>query len=61
LFDAEIDVHRFAEADHIGSSRRGKTSGPIDTALMELGLHRRVRVAQPHQRATAGQHHKSSR
>ena len=47
LFDAEIDVHRFAEADHIGSSRRGKTSGPIDTALMELGLHRRVRVVVP--------------
>ncbi|WP_280381121.1 LysR family transcriptional regulator [Nocardia wallacei] len=44
LFDAEIDVRRFADADHIGTSRRGKTHGPIDTALAAHGMRRRVRV-----------------
>ncbi|MGY4711999.1 LysR substrate-binding domain-containing protein [Mycolicibacterium sp. CBM1] len=47
LFDAKIDVHRFAAAEHINSSRRGKTHGPIDTALAELGLRRRVRIVVP--------------
>lgn len=47
LFDAPIDVHRFAAADHIGVSRLGKRHGPIDTALAEQGLRRRVAVVVP--------------
>lgn len=44
LFDRPIDARRFAEADHIGVSRRGRRHGPIDTALAEQGLRRRVAV-----------------
>ncbi|MFB9930808.1 LysR family transcriptional regulator [Amycolatopsis halotolerans] len=47
LFDARVDPARFAAAEHIGISRRGKQSGPIDTALAQLGLHRRVAVVVP--------------
>ncbi|MFD8782927.1 LysR family transcriptional regulator [Kitasatospora sp. NPDC059599] len=48
LFDGRrITARRFAEADHIGISRRGKRRGPIDGALAELGLRRRVAVVVP--------------
>ncbi|WP_051021399.1 LysR family transcriptional regulator [Nocardia araoensis] len=47
LFDAPIDAARFAAADHIGVSRRGKLRGPIDDALARLGLDRRVAVVVP--------------
>ncbi|MFE6502727.1 LysR family transcriptional regulator [Kitasatospora sp. NPDC057738] len=48
LFDARrITARRFAAADHIGVSRRGKRLGPIDTALAALGLKRRVAVVVP--------------
>ncbi|MFD8754516.1 LysR family transcriptional regulator [Kitasatospora sp. NPDC059577] len=48
LFDGRrITARRFAEADHIGISRRGKRLGPIDGALAELGLRRRVAVVVP--------------
>ncbi|GHF30430.1 putative transcriptional regulator, LysR family protein [Streptomyces mashuensis] len=47
LFDGPVDARRFAEADHIGISRRGKRHGPIDTALAALGLQRRVAVIVP--------------
>ncbi|WP_030244429.1 LysR family transcriptional regulator [Streptomyces sp. NRRL S-350] len=48
LFDGRrITARRFAEADHIGISRRGKRLGPIDTALAGLGLRRRVSVVVP--------------
>ncbi|MEV7770684.1 LysR family transcriptional regulator [Kitasatospora sp. NPDC086791] len=48
LFDGRrITARRFAEADHIGISRRGKRLGPIDTALAGLGLRRRVAVVVP--------------
>jgi len=47
LFDAPIDPARFAAAEHIGISRRGKRDGPIDAALAALGLHRRVTVVVP--------------
>ncbi|GAY17836.1 LysR family transcriptional regulator [Mycobacterium sp. shizuoka-1] len=44
LFAAEISVDRFAAAEHIGTSRRGRAHGPIDTALAAHGLRRRVRI-----------------
>ncbi|MGP2439383.1 LysR family transcriptional regulator [Streptomyces sp. JW3] len=47
LFDGRIDARRFAAAGHIGISRLGKRSGPIDTALAERGLKRRVAVVVP--------------
>lgn len=47
LFEAPIDARRFAEADHIGISRRGKRHGPIDTALARQGLSRRVAAIVP--------------
>lgn len=42
LLDGEITPARFAAADHLTVSRRGRTEGPVDTALAELGLRRRV-------------------
>jgi DNA-binding transcriptional LysR family regulator len=47
LFDGPIDARRFAEADHIGVSRKGKRHGPIDKALAEQGLRRTVAVVVP--------------
>ncbi|OPG02189.1 LysR family transcriptional regulator [Streptomyces sp. GKU 895] len=43
LLQGELTAERFAtEADHLIVSRRGKLHGPIDAALAELGLKRRV-------------------
>ncbi|WP_330348530.1 LysR family transcriptional regulator [Streptomyces sp. NBC_00582] len=43
LLEGELTPERFArEADHLIVSRRGKLHGPIDAALAELGLERRV-------------------
>ena len=43
LLDGELTPERFAvEADHLTVSRRGKLHGPVDAALAELGLQRRV-------------------
>jgi DNA-binding transcriptional LysR family regulator len=43
LLEGELTPERFAtEADHLIVSRRGKLHGPIDAALAELGLKRRV-------------------
>ncbi|MFF8726992.1 LysR family transcriptional regulator [Streptomyces sp. NPDC015171] len=47
LFGGRIDARRFAAADHIGISRMGKRLGPIDSALAERGLRRRVAVVVP--------------
>lgn len=47
LFEAPIDVGRFAAADHIGISRRGRQRGPIDEALAVVGLRRRVALVVP--------------
>ncbi|WP_078888252.1 LysR family transcriptional regulator [Streptomyces sclerotialus] len=47
LFHGRIDARRFATADHIGISRLGKRLGPIDSALAELGLRRRIAVVVP--------------
>lgn len=38
---------RFAAAEHLGVSRRGRVAGPLDTALAELGLTRRVAATAP--------------
>ncbi|WBP90029.1 LysR family transcriptional regulator [Kitasatospora cathayae] len=47
LFEGRITARRFAAADHIGVSRRGRRLGPIDTALADRGLRRRVAVVVP--------------
>ncbi|MFB7631962.1 LysR family transcriptional regulator [Streptomyces sp. NPDC056149] len=47
LFRGRIDARRFAAADHIGISRLGKRLGPIDEALAERGLRRRIAVVVP--------------
>ncbi|WP_438489876.1 LysR family transcriptional regulator [Streptomyces sp. S186] len=47
LFRKRIDARRFAAVDHIGISRHGKRLGPIDNALAERGLRRRVAVVVP--------------
>ncbi|MEV4441272.1 LysR family transcriptional regulator [Streptomyces sp. NPDC049577] len=47
LFNGRIDARRFAAADHIGISRLGKRLGPIDSALAERGLRRRIAAVVP--------------
>jgi DNA-binding transcriptional LysR family regulator len=47
LAEGELTPQRFAEAQHVTVSRRGRLSGPIDDALAELGLHRHVSAALP--------------
>lgn len=47
IFDDHITPERFARWPHIGVSRRGKSSGPIDAALSERGLKRRVALVVP--------------
>ncbi|MFF3453865.1 LysR family transcriptional regulator [Streptomyces sp. NPDC002730] len=42
LLRGRLTPERFASADHLIVSRRGRLQGPIDTALAELGLTRRV-------------------
>ncbi|MFD9910769.1 LysR family transcriptional regulator [Streptomyces sp. NPDC059063] len=43
LLDGELTPRRFAEeADHLTVSRKGRMTGPLDAALAELGLRRRV-------------------
>ena len=37
-----VTPRRFAAADHVAVSRRGRAHGPIDEQLAELGLRRRV-------------------
>ncbi len=47
IFDEEINPERFASFDHISVSRRGRSEGPIDVALAELSLTRRVSYIIP--------------
>lgn len=47
LATGPLTPRRFAEADHITISRRGRLTGPIDDALAGLGLRRHVRTALP--------------
>ncbi|GGI78467.1 hypothetical protein GCM10011581_14430 [Saccharopolyspora subtropica] len=42
-----ITPERFAEAPHISVSRRGRSWGPVDDRLAELGLRRRVAAVLP--------------
>jgi DNA-binding transcriptional LysR family regulator len=42
-----VTARRFAAADHIVVSRRGRVHGPIDEQLAELGLSRRVVAVVP--------------
>jgi DNA-binding transcriptional LysR family regulator len=42
IFDEELTPQLFAQFDHISVSRRGRARGPVDRALNELGLERRV-------------------
>lgn len=40
-----MTAERYAGADHLTVSRRGRLRGPVDEALAELGLERRVVAA----------------
>ncbi|AIA02424.1 LysR family transcriptional regulator [Streptomyces noursei] len=47
LTDQALTARRFAAAPHLNFSRRGRLTGPIDTALAEHGLRRRVVTTVP--------------
>lgn len=47
LTDGPVTAQRFAAADHLVVSRRGRLSGPVDDALAARGLHRRVTASAP--------------
>jgi len=47
IFDGEITAERFVAFDHLSVSRRGITSGPIDQALANLSLSRKVIYVTP--------------
>ncbi|MFJ3644733.1 LysR family transcriptional regulator [Streptomyces murinus] len=47
LTEGPLTPDRFAAAQHVAVSRRGRFTGPLDTALAERGLHRRVSVVLP--------------
>ncbi|MEU9418021.1 LysR family transcriptional regulator [Streptomyces sp. NPDC051000] len=47
LIEGALTPERLAAAEHVVVSRRGRFTGPLDTALAELNLHRRVAVALP--------------
>ncbi|MFB7652671.1 MULTISPECIES: LysR family transcriptional regulator [unclassified Streptomyces] len=47
LTDGPLTPQRFAAAEHVAVSRRGRFTGPVDTALAEHGLSRRVAVVLP--------------
>ncbi|MFF8267003.1 LysR family transcriptional regulator [Streptomyces sp. NPDC016562] len=42
LLRGRVTARRFAAAEHLIASRRGRLEGPVDTALAERGLSRRV-------------------
>lgn len=42
IFAEKITPERFVLFDHISASRRGRARGPLDKALGELGLERRI-------------------
>jgi DNA-binding transcriptional LysR family regulator len=47
LSAAAITPGLFAACDHVAASRKGEFAGPVDDALKELGLLRRVSVVVP--------------
>jgi DNA-binding transcriptional LysR family regulator len=48
LTRGKMTVKRFADASHLFVAPGGKPGGPVDTALAERGLSRRVALAVPH-------------
>jgi DNA-binding transcriptional LysR family regulator len=48
-----LTLARFAAAEHVAVSRRGRRRGPVDDALARRGLARTVRVVVPDQLAAA--------
>jgi len=51
LLAGALTPGRYAAAQHVVSSRRGRSAGPVDAALAELGLAREVAVIVPNFRA----------
>ena len=47
LAETEITPERYAACDHVVTSRRGRTRGPVDDALAAAGLTRNVAVVVP--------------
>jgi len=47
LLEGEMSPKRFAAERHVSASRRGRTRGPIDDALEQLGLSRNVNFVVP--------------
>ncbi|GAA2074941.1 LysR family transcriptional regulator [Streptomyces albiaxialis] len=47
LLDGGITPERYAAAEHVTTSRRGRLYGPIDERLEERGLRRRVAASVP--------------
>ncbi|MCL6299110.1 LysR family transcriptional regulator [Streptomyces kronopolitis] len=47
LTEGALTPERLAAAEHVVVSRRGRFTGPLDTALSERNLHRRVAVVLP--------------
>jgi DNA-binding transcriptional LysR family regulator len=47
LATGRVTLQRFADAQHVVSSRRGRLGGPVDELLAEHGLRRRVAVCTP--------------
>ncbi|MEV5596610.1 LysR family transcriptional regulator [Streptomyces sp. NPDC052496] len=47
LTEGELTPARLAAAEHVTVSRRGRFTGPLDTALAERNLHRRVAAVLP--------------
>ncbi|MEV7729621.1 LysR family transcriptional regulator [Streptomyces sp. NPDC087917] len=47
LTEGTLTPDRLAAAEHVVVSRRGRFTGPLDTALAERELHRRVAVVLP--------------
>ncbi len=47
LAAGKITPERYAACDHVVVSRRGATTGPVDSALAELGLERNVVAVVP--------------
>lgn len=47
LSGTDITPARYAACDHVVASRKGEFTGPVDDALEELGLRRRISVVVP--------------
>lgn len=47
LTEGPVTAARLAAAPHVAVSRLGRFTGPLDTALAELNLHRRVGIVLP--------------